>query len=129
MSAMQTSACPICGCGDPHGAAAHAILAALAEDDIDRAMTLGLLEQPPCLACAPTCAAALVQARDARASALHARDRYRARNARLQRRAEELKAKRTVATAEVGPKPGALPTAAAAALARAKAKAAGNPPK
>src|SRR3546814_2073456 len=36
--------CPACGCTDAAGAHAHAIAAALIEDDLDRAMTLGLLE-------------------------------------------------------------------------------------
>ncbi len=123
--APPTDVCPLCACRDAGGAAAHAIVAALVEDDLDRALDLGLLEADPCPACAASCTDALVDARLARMRALAARERYRARNARLQRRAEELKAKR--AAAADGPKSRALPATAAAALARAKAKAAGNP--
>ncbi|HJR75050.1 MAG TPA: hypothetical protein VJ806_15605 [Luteimonas sp.] len=97
----------------------------MADDDLDRALGLGLLEADPCPGCEASCAKALADAREARMRALAARERYRARDARLQRRAEELKAKR--AAAADGPKSRALPAAAAAALARAKAKAVGNP--
>ncbi len=124
-------ACPLCACRDARGASAHAIVAALREDDLDKAMDLGLLEAEPCPICDASCAAALTDARDARRRALEARERYRARGARLQRRAEELRAKRAAATpaADIATKAPALPAAAAAALARAKAKAAGSEPK
>ncbi|KQY52770.1 hypothetical protein ASD14_04955 [Lysobacter sp. Root494] len=107
-----------------HGADAHAVAAALAEDDIDRAIDAGLFSTA-CASCNDACTTALMAARNTRLSALAARERYRARQARLQRRAEERAATRTalaiVTTTE--PKP-ALPSSAAAALARAKARAA-----
>lgn len=130
-----------CGCARADGAAAHAIVAALAADDLDRALSLGLLDAAVCAACTPECTATLIDARMARSKALAARARYRARNARLAQRAQERAAQRagarapetatpdaarlddaTVAAA-APPRP-ALPSAAAAALARAKAKAA-----
>lgn len=80
----------------------------------------------------------VVPARDARLRALAARERFRARQARLQRRAEARASRRAAASpaATAAPATGtagtaaqntptpALPAAAAAALARAKAKAA-----
>jgi hypothetical protein len=127
-SAIPSNACPACACRDPRGAVAHAIVAALADDDLDRAIDLGLLETDACPACKTSCTDALNAARETRLRALAARERYRIRNARLQRRAEELRSRRAAAapTAGAGPKTPALPAAAAAALARAKAKAAGN---
>ena len=125
---MQAIACPVCGCAaNGH---VHAIAAALVEDDVDAAIELGLLDAAPCNACAPSCRAALIEARDSRLRAFAARERFRARNARLQRRAEARAAARMPAPAHVAdaPKP-ALPPAAAAALARAKAKAAGREPR
>lgn len=122
----STSPCPVCGCGDPHGATAHAIAAALAADDVDEAIELGLLDHAACANCAPQCVERVQDARDARLNALAARERYRARQARLQRRAEALQAKRSAAAPETPTKTAALPTAAAAALARAKARAAGR---
>lgn len=125
-----------CGCARADGAAAHAIVAALAADDLDRALSLGLLDAAVCAACTPECTATLIDARMARSKALAARARYRARNARLAQRAQERAAQRAGArapeaatrddaTAAVAapPRP-TLPSAAAAALARAKAKAA-----
>jgi hypothetical protein len=120
-----THSCLVCGCAHPLGAGAHAIVAALADDDLDQAMTLGLLEQVPCVACTTACTLQLQRARDARLRALAARDRYRARNARLQRRAAERMARRAAIPATDTHAP-ALPPAAAAALARAKAKAIGK---
>lgn len=141
------SACA-CGCADPLGAAAHAIARALARDDLDRAIALGLLNDDAdparaCAHCTPACALAISQARANRLTALAARERYRARAQRLQRRADERAAQRAgagpVAASEVAdtvdapieaappPRP-ALPNAAAAALARAKAKAAQRGP-
>ncbi|MGQ4658983.1 hypothetical protein [Lysobacter sp. F6437] len=103
------------------------IAAALAVDDLDRAIEAGLLMCERCPGCEPACRASVVSARDARRGALAARERFRARDARLHRRAEERAARRTIATrpseATVeAPRP-ALPPAAAAALARAKARA------
>lgn len=120
----MSASCPACGCTDVHGRDVHEIAAALAEDDLDRAIEAGLLSVVPCTSCRDACTARLTTARDARLSALAARERYRARQARLQRRAEERAAARAapvIATAEAKP---ALPSAAAAALARAKARAA-----
>lgn len=122
----STRSCPVCGCGDPQGAAAHGIVAALAADDVDQAIELGLLDHAACANCAPQCAERVQYARDARLSALAARERYRARQVRLQRRAEASQAKRSAAAPETSAKTAALPTAAAAALARAKARAAGR---
>lgn len=149
----------VCGCADPHGAAAHAIAAALAADDLDGAIDAGLLREDfacmlVCGQCTPACARISLDARDARLRALAARERYRARSQRLQRRADERAAQRAPAPAaatttdDIGnkttgldgasasdsahappppPRP-ALPSAAAAALARAKAKAAQRGP-
>src|SRR3546814_9312486 len=58
--------CPACGCTDAAGAHAHAIAAALIDDDLDRAMTLGLLEPVACSACTDDCSKRLRQAREAR---------------------------------------------------------------
>lgn len=120
---MKPEGCP--HCEDP---ALSALADAVAADDIDRAIALGLLDfVPPIDACA-RCASrfeAIPVARDARRRALAARERYRARQMRLAERAA-LRARRraaTVATASVAAAP-TLPAAAAAALARAKAKAA-----
>ena len=121
----MTAICPICGC--TAAAAVHAISAALAEDDLDRALTLGLLDADPCNQCSEECRRRVAEARDARERALAARERYRARQARLQRRAQERAAVRATsanATENAQEMKPALPSAAAAALARAKARAA-----
>ncbi|HET7127028.1 MAG TPA: hypothetical protein VFI26_08060 [Lysobacter sp.] len=112
--------CPICDCTETHPA--HAILAALREGDLDAAIERGLLDAQPCPRCNADCASRLIAARDARLRALAARERFRAREKRLARRAAERDAARTNAARQ----PAALPPAAAAALARAKAKAAGR---
>lgn len=119
-----------CGCTDPRGIVVHGIAAALAVDDLDRAIDAGLLACVPCPGCDPACSASVIAARDARVVALAARERYRAREARLQRRVHERAARRAVAV-EPQPSDGQaqrppLPSAAAAALARAKARAAGT---
>lgn len=111
-----------CGCAHPEGVPIHAIVAALAADDFDRALELGLLTSPPCVGCTAACTAFLAAARDQRRRALAARDRYRARTARLQRRAEELAARRAPVPATTTTAP-ELPPTAALALARAKARA------
>ena len=119
--------CAVCGCDDPRGQSAHRIVDALRVDDVDRALDAGLLDAIACDACAPECRALFAHARGARVTALAARDRFRARNARLERRRAERDARRApVPTADVV-KP-ALPPAAAAALARAKARAAQRKP-
>lgn len=138
MATASNDAC-VCGCRDGASAAVHAIAAALAQDDLDRAITLGLMAVEPlaCAGCSDDCRARLQTARDERMQALAARDRYRARNARLERRARERAEHRASAlpaaampvaagAATDAPAPAAtsLPSAAAAALARARAKAA-----
>jgi hypothetical protein len=114
--------CPLCGCTEAHPA--HAILAALHEGDLDAAIERGLLEADPCPDCTKACWLRLSAARDERLRALAARERFRAREARLARRATEREAARNTAAKQ----PAALPPAAAAALARAKARAAGRSP-
>jgi len=110
-----------CGCGVP-ARPAHAIAAALAVDDLDRALDLGLLEAAACTACSPACTALLERARAGRLAAFAARDRHRAREARLQRGAAERAERRAARTPAPDGRP-ALPPAAADALARALAKA------
>ncbi|MCE7033214.1 hypothetical protein LY625_11410 [Lysobacter sp. GX 14042] len=99
----------------------HAVANALAVDDLDHALDMGLLELAPCPLCTPACRQSVLDAAAARRFALAARERYRAREARLVHRAAERAARRKP------PAPTALPSAAAAALARAKAKAARRP--
>lgn len=130
------SPCPACTCASacPVGLATSALLEALHADDLDRALALGLLDCTGCGACTRACAAGLpvagvlVAARDERLRALAARERFRARASRLERRAAERAAKRMPAvhseSVAVTPQRSTLPTAAAAALARAKARAA-----
>ncbi|KGQ19804.1 hypothetical protein LF41_2306 [Lysobacter dokdonensis DS-58] len=114
--------CPACACTSPAGDAAHRIVAALREDDVDRAIDLGLLDDIACAHCTEECTHALAEARAARASALAARERYRDRALRLARLQRERDAKRAPVQATTGAP--ALPPAAAAALERAKALAA-----
>ena len=121
----MVAACPACGCTHAQNIATHAVRAALVEDDIDRALTLGLLDVATCEGCDRACTMALLGAREARIRALAARDRFRAREARLERRRQERTDRRSsVAASSNRPTTSALPAAAAAALARAKAKAA-----
>ena len=117
-----------CGCTDPRGDAVHALVAAVATDDLDAAMAMGLIDTDACPSCSPACMTTLTAVRDDRRRALAARDRYRAREARLARRQRERQDRRAtspVPAADVA-SPMALPPAAAAALARAKARAAGR---
>ena len=116
--------CTVCGCHSARDGM-HVIAAALAEDDLDRAIEAGLLTVAPCESCSGACNAQVIAARDTRLAALAARERHRIRAARLQRRAEERAAARMapVATTTTDSKP-ALPSAAADALARAKTRAA-----
>lgn len=136
--------CPGCGCTqrDAANEAAHAVIAALADYDLDLAIESGLLTAPQCTGCSARCSAQLRDAREQRATALAARERFRARTARLQRRdagralprsvarpssqsaADAGAPDQAVAHAPSSPARPALPAAAAAALARAKAKAA-----
>ena len=113
--------CPACGCAHAHPA--HAIGQALQADDLDAALQFGLLDAQPCPGCDAACTARLIGARDARHFALAARERHRARDARLQRRKAEREAARRPAATEVQTKAAALPSAAADVLARALAKA------
>ena len=111
-----------CQCCDQ----ARALHAQLADGDLDAAIETGLMDFRPC-ACAGDATAVVMQAQQRLRAAWAARERYRQRQARLARRAEEREARR-VKVSDVTdnvqtPRP-ALPTAAAAILARAKAKAA-----
>ncbi|WP_115049014.1 hypothetical protein [Xanthomonas arboricola] len=103
-------------------------------DDLDRALALGLMEYRPepgddllDPAC-PQLRAVLLAAQQRLRDAWAARERYRARAARLQRRAAERDARRTPAPTPSQPAAPTLPPLAAAILARAKAKAAGGAP-
>jgi len=103
-------------------------LAALVADDLDCAIELGLLTNSGCAGCSDVCSQTMTATREARLRALAARERFRARETRLQRRADDRANKRithpeTTVSNAAEAKP-ALPSAAAAALARAKAKAA-----
>ena len=94
--------------------------------DLDAAIETGLMEFQPC-ACAGDAAVVVVQAQQRLRAAWAARERYWQRQARLARRAAEREARRLkvsdLADNVQAPRP-ALPTGAAAILARAKAKAA-----
>jgi hypothetical protein len=123
---MGAAACS-CGCTTPQDGGAHVIAAALAGGDVDAALQSGLLASEPCPGCTDACRQALLVARGARRIALAARERFRAREARLARKNEE-RARRAVParhapSAQSTAMP-ALPPAAAAALARARDKAA-----
>jgi Na+-translocating ferredoxin:NAD+ oxidoreductase RnfC subunit len=120
------SACVRCGCTEGSGDDAHRIVAALVVDNVDAAIEAGLLDDVACSACTPQCREALMHARDERQRALAARERYRDRALRLARRQRERDAARAPVQQDAS-KP-ALPPAAAAALARAKARAAGRQP-
>lgn len=97
-------------------------------DDIDAAIESGLMEFVDCRACRASdadyaaMADVLTATRARLAQAWSARERYRAHNARLAQRTAERNTRRT-ASANAGKRP-SLPAAAAAILARAKAKAA-----
>lgn len=130
---MPLAARCACGCGEPSAAVAHEVLAALRSDDLDRAIELGLLDCATCPACSLECAAMLDGAREDRRIALAARERYRKRAARLQQRADARAARRGVTAVAVARADDpaatpvqALPPAAAAALARVKARMAGR---
>ncbi len=118
------SATPCAACAD---GALRAMADALAVDDLDRAMTLGLLNARPeddargCDACI-ACAHIVIAARDERLRALAARERYRARQDRLAERARARARKREAAAPRTSITAPSLPAAAAAALARAKAR-------
>lgn len=116
------AACPRCACTSVDGAAVHALLATLADDDLDAALSLGLLESVPCSGCDPGCNVRVAEARQARRIALDARERYRNRAQRLALRRAARESARQPPAAATSSAP-ALPPAAADALARALAKA------
>lgn len=103
-----------------HDCAVTSRLAALlAADDIDAALDAGLIDFAGCADCDRADIAKIDLAKRRLGQAWAARERYRARNARLARIAAEREARRAPVVIEK--KPG-LPPAAAAVLARAKAK-------
>ncbi|MCD9097167.1 hypothetical protein LU699_14830 [Luteimonas fraxinea] len=112
------------------------LAALLRDDDIDAAIDVGLMGAWPdtCADALDANARTLLLATRARLrTAWDARARFDARNARLARRAEERDAARRVAAppqavADTVPARPALPSNAAAILARAKARAAGGTP-
>jgi Na+-translocating ferredoxin:NAD+ oxidoreductase RnfC subunit len=125
-------------CKGERRAISAALAAAVLANDIAAAIESGLLEWEAstesggslCAFCAMN-QAHILAARDERLRALAARERFRAREARLVKRAQARVQKRQAATnaqhLASSEKPAAsLPPAAAAALARAKAKAAGR---
>src|SRR5690606_41233207 len=74
VSAMAAR-CLCCACDAVAGVAAHGLREARAGDDLDGAITLGLLEDRiACPACSPECRAGLEAARRARQRALAARE-------------------------------------------------------
>lgn len=113
--------------------AAHALRLSklLRDDDVDGAIEAGLMDfaPPDALGAAGSlaiaCSEILATQRRLR-NAWAARERHRARNARLARRADERGARRAAAPAAAATPASSLPPAAAAALARAKARAAGK---
>jgi hypothetical protein len=91
--------------------------------DVDAALDGGLMRFRPCPACDAEVASALVDRQRQLARAWDARDRHLARNARLERLRAERDSRRTAPAAA---RASSLPPAAAAILARAKARAAGG---
>ncbi len=100
----------------------------LDRDDVDTAIERGMMDCVPCPHCVPDATdavpllAAIASARARLLAAWAARDRYRARTQRLDARRAARAAKRIAAALPQAPRP-SLPPAAAAALARAKARA------
>ena len=125
---MSATPCPACGDDTLRGLAD-----ALAADDLGRAMTLGLLDARPediperCAACDAR-AGSIIAARDERLRALAARERHRARQARLAERTAARARKREATAPQRTVAAPSLPPAAAAALARAKARVAAKRP-
>ena len=119
-AAVPQTPCPCCD-------RLHALRALLAADDLDAAIDAGLMTLRPC-PCAGDEAVVVMQTQQRLRAAWEARQRYRQRQARLEKRAAEREARRLKApepalVAIETPRP-ALPSGAAAILARAKAKAA-----
>ncbi|WDS37291.1 hypothetical protein [Pseudoxanthomonas sp.] len=112
----------------------HALAALIDGDAIDAALEAGLMEVRVDASCSD-CATAAQRVAAAQARLRFnwaARERYRARTARLQRRAAERQARRAPApilteTETKTVTAPSLPPAVAAALARAKARAAARP--
>ncbi|WP_028915381.1 MULTISPECIES: hypothetical protein [Pseudoxanthomonas] len=100
------------------------LLALLADGDLDAALQAGLMDYPASPAAAED--APLLAAQQRLRTAWAARERHRARAARLERIAAEREARRRAAAvpADAPASNPALPPAAAAALARARARAA-----
>jgi len=100
------------------------LVALLRSDDLDAAIDAGLMAfvDDGTQALDAAARTLLVETQQRLRAAWDARERYRAREARLARRKAERNARRTLQPPAAAPKP-ALPTAAAAALARAKARA------
>jgi hypothetical protein len=106
----------------------HQLLDLVLADDLDAAVRGGLMDyvpEPGKAALTPAQSQVLLEAQQRLQRAWAARERYRARTARLARRAAEREARRAPPPA-ADSKP-ALPSAAAAILARAKARAGGSP--
>ncbi|MBB1061942.1 hypothetical protein, partial [Marilutibacter spongiae] len=108
---MADAPCP-CGCAAPAGARAHAVSAALAIDDLDVAIEQGLADIEACPACTPGCRRRLLGAKAGRLAAWAARERHRAREARLRRLAAARAARRAMPASPGGeskraPLPGA----------------------
>lgn len=104
------------------------LLQFVVDDDLDASVRAGLMEyiqQPGEDTLTPAQSRTLLDAQQRLQFAWAARERHRARDARLARRAAERDARRAPPPA-LDSKP-ALPSAAAAILARAKARAAGKP--
>lgn len=98
----------------------------LTSANLDAALEAGLLHWQPGPADDPQQVAVVMAARERVQAALAARERYRQRAVRLRRIAAERDARRTPAPASPST-PTVLPGSVAAILARAKARAAGNP--
>lgn len=98
------------------------LLQLLQEDDVDAAIEAGLMRYVPCPVCTPSLAAELIETQRKLSLAWAARDRHQARAVRLARRVAEREAKRAAAMPVESRS--VLPPAAAAILARAKARAA-----
>lgn len=104
------------------------LLQFVVDDDLDAAVRAGLMDytaSPGDTALSPAQSQQLLDAQQHLRTAWAARERYRARDARLARRAAEREARR--APPPVADSKPALPSAAAAILARAKARAAEKP--
>lgn len=102
-------------------AQAAQLLRLLNADEMDAAVEAGLMHFAACPACDPAATCTVLEAQQRLSAAWAARERYRARNARLALRAAERDARRAPPAPE---KRSTLPPAAAAILARAKARAA-----